>query len=253
MELAVVTGVSRGLGEQIARKLLAGGIGVVGVSRSKNADLARYGADVGVFYEHVAVDLTLDGAMEEVAIALFAAVRKKAFEKIYVVNNAAMLEPVDFAHRLDMNQVQAHYKINVFTPMELLGEVIRIANAEGLTVCCGNITSGAATSAIPGWSAYSSGKAAINMYTESVAAEQQLLKTSHEVFAFSPGVMDTNMQSEIRSADEAYFPDVEVFRSYKESGRLVDPAIVATIFVEILTGSKGPIRSGHVYHVSDYM
>lgn len=253
MKLAIVTGVSKGLGKKIAIRLMADGVAVIGVSRSDEVDLHETAKQMDVLYEHVAVDLTKEMAVLKVVAAAQAIVSQHDVTRLYIVNNAAMLEPVDFAYRIDVADVKDHYMINVFAPIELMGAIIRFADEIALPVCIGNVTSGAATNAIPGWSAYSSGKAAINMYTASLAAELHLANKPHEVFAFSPGVMDTNMQAEIRAANEEQFPNVSMFQGYKESGRLIQPEVVADVLVDIMMGVKGPVRLGHVYQITDYI
>lgn len=253
MDIAIVTGASKGLGEQITRILLAKGVGVIAISRQGNEDIRQFAAACGSFYQFVPADLTDVGMIETIEKRILAVLDEQDVDHMYVVNNAAMLEPVGYAHHLDPKDVKEHFSLNVLAPMELIHVVLRLIQKQSIPLVVGNITSGAATSAIPGWSAYSSAKAAINAYTRTIAAEQEALGKAHAFFAFSPGVMDTNMQAEIRSADEASFPDVERFRHYKESGRLVDPALVADVFVGILCGEKGPIESGHVYQVADYL
>lgn len=58
-----------------------------------------------------------------------------------------------------------------------------------------NLSSGAAHRALEGWTAYCVGKAALAMLTNSLA-----LETRARVYGFSPGVVDTEMQSEIRAS-----------------------------------------------------
>src|SRR5699024_10061 len=95
--------------------------------------------------------------------------------------------------------------------------------------------SGAADRPVYGWSAYCSTKACINRYTETVALEQETLETGNKVFAFSPGVMDTNMQAEIRSSDESAFKDVERFKQYKADNYLKHTDDVGRVVIDILT------------------
>lgn len=253
MDVAIVTGVSKGLGEQIAQCLLTEGIGVIGVSRTENTTLSSIAEKHDTLYRYVCGNLNDMNAVSLIIDEVSDVLGSSDVDQLYVVNNAAMLEPVGFAHQLNGNAIREHYALNVFAPMDILQGVLHFVEKRDITVTCGNITSGAATSAIAGWSAYSSAKAAINAYTRTVAKEQELLGTTHQLFAFSPGVMDTNMQQEIRSADEDVFPDVDVFRGYKEAGRLVQPEVVAQVFVDILLKKKGPLQSGEVYHISDYL
>jgi benzil reductase ((S)-benzoin forming) len=83
-----------------------------------------------------------------------------------------------------------------------------------------NISSGAATSPYESWSNYCSAKAALNMFTEVVHLEQATQKYPIQVFAIAPGVVDTAMQTKIRSTDVSKFPHKEKFIQLKENGNL---------------------------------
>jgi benzil reductase ((S)-benzoin forming) len=68
------------------------------------------------------------------------------------------------------------------------------------------------------------------------------------VVAVAPGVVDTAMQSEIRSVDERAFPAVERFRELKSSGGLITPeeaaaGLWAVIAAKYPTGSVLDLRN----------
>jgi NAD(P)-dependent dehydrogenase (short-subunit alcohol dehydrogenase family) len=84
-----------------------------------------------------------------------------------------------------------------------------------------NISSGAAVGAVSGWGAYCVSKAAINMFTEMIAAEEDDVAA----IALRPGVVDTEMQATIREAGGEGMPD-EVharFVRYHRQGELLPP------------------------------
>lgn len=95
------------------------------------------------------------------------------------------------------------------------------------------ISSGAATNAYSGWSAYSASKAAINSLAQSLAVEE----TEITSLAIRPGVVDTEMQNDIRSK-RTYARGVtnvdgdvmghshEKFVQLKEEGKLLSPDTV---------------------------
>src|SRR5699024_8629375 len=95
---------------------------VLGVSRSVNESLQNQEQ-----YEHIAVDLVEDGGVNTVMEAVEAISKKAEWNQLYVVNNAAMLEPVGFAHTLETEQIKSHYMLNVFVPMALTAACIRLA------------------------------------------------------------------------------------------------------------------------------
>mgnify|MGYP000082206894 CR=1 FL=1 len=47
----------------------------------------------------------------------------------------------------------------------------------------------------------------------------------------APGVVDTEMQSEIRAASPGAFPELQKFVDYKAEGKLLDPEFVASFLV----------------------
>ena len=95
-----------------------------------------------------------------------------------------------------------------------------------------NISSGAALRAIEGWCTYCQSKAAIDMLTSVIKAENnQKIK----VFSIYPGIVDTDMQLKIRSTTEEKFPLHKKFVDYFQNNELVDPLVVAKKIVHIMT------------------
>jgi NAD(P)-dependent dehydrogenase (short-subunit alcohol dehydrogenase family) len=88
-----------------------------------------------------------------------------------------------------------------------------------------NISSGAAVKAIEGWSAYCVAKAGLTHLTRLLAAEEPEIIT----VALRPGVVDTAMQTLIRSegAKAMAAEKWASFRELKETGQLLDPSIPA--------------------------
>jgi NAD(P)-dependent dehydrogenase (short-subunit alcohol dehydrogenase family) len=70
------------------------------------------------------------------------------------------------------------------------------------------VSSGAATNAYSGWSAYSASKAAINSIAQSLALEEPTITS----LAIRPGVVDTEMQNDIRMKRKVPFTAAQVNR-----------------------------------------
>ena len=61
-----------------------------------------------------------------------------------------------------------------------------------------------------------------------VAAEESTLNQSGiKYYALSPGIIDTAMQEDIRSASQENFSNLEKFRTYKSENHLSSPEEVA--------------------------
>lgn len=250
MKYAIVTGVSKGLGASIATYLLESGIHVFGLSRSGNDGLYVTASENNMQYEHLSCDLSSKESLIETVQMIQEQLKKRAVDKLYVVNNAGVVEPIQRATEIELEDWYEHYQVNVFSPIYILSTLIK--DAEDVEVYGVNITSGAAERATYGWSAYGSSKASLNMFTKTLALELDHTDNKHKVFAFSPGIMDTDMQAQIRKQDEDAFRDVDTFRKYKETESLSTTHQVASILVDILTDEVG-IENGKIYSVRDYL
>lgn len=251
MKFAIITGTSKGLGASIAELLMKAGVHVVGIARTRNRDLLQIARDAGVTYQHFTCNLSdvdqLDRTIEKINDQVF----KKETDLVYLINNAATVNPIDIATKHTSEAVQAHMQLNLIAPILTTALVLKRAKHCGIKTVITNVTSGAADRSTYGWSLYGSSKAGLNRYTESVALEQKELKTEHKVILFDPSIMDTGMQGEIRSASPDAFKDVEQFIDYKVENKLSDTADVASVLVKILL-DEAAIINGKYYSIKDY-
>lgn len=251
MRYAVVTGVSQGLGESIANILMESGIHVAGVSRSKNDSLHDVAAQNNVSYQHYSCDL---GNMEEVQ-KTFQQISDALFsqdpETVFLINNAAVLEPVDQSMNINSTDLAYHIQVNTVAPMVLTNLFLQKSTEMDVPFIGTTISSGAAERPVFGWSAYCTSKASVNMYTKTAALEQEEMKTEHKIIAFSPGIMDTQMQEKIRASSKDEFVEVDTFRDYKNNNLLKRTDAVAGVLVDILS-DESSIENGKIYNVQEY-
>jgi benzil reductase ((S)-benzoin forming) len=226
--LLVITGASRGIGAALAAQAVASGHRVLGI--------ARHGSTEG---DSLSLDLSRPDLIEP---ALRAALRERidsGIDGYTLVNNAATLDPIgsDF----DANAASTHMSVNLVAAIVASHAFIRsladVAAAKRIV----NISSGAATRAIEGWSLYCASKAGLDHFGRCLALEQQRAVHPVDVVGVSPGVVDTDMQARIRNADPAQFPDLPVFQAMQQQGHLASPYAVAA---KLLRGILGPVRFG---------
>ncbi|WP_079480757.1 (S)-benzoin forming benzil reductase [Halobacillus salinus] len=248
MQYAIVTGDSRGLGEAVAKQLMEKNVNVIGVSRNLNEDLKTHAEDRKVEYRHIAADLTDHSQLEQAVMDAIEIAFHEDTHYVYVVNNAGMIEPIDKVGDLDPEMTTKHIQLNLSAPILIVNRLVQEANRKGIHLSVINVTSGAAEKTIHGWSVYSSTKAAINSFTKTLALEQE--GNGHVILAFSPGVMDTDMQQEIRSSSKEAFADVDKFKQLKEEGALRAPEEVAAVLMDLLNQPKD-IENGKVYKLYD--
>ena len=89
-----------------------------------------------------------------------------------------------------------------------------------------NISSGLGRRAMGSSSAYCAAKAGMDHFTRCVALEEAAGENAAKgakVCSLAPGVIDTDMQEQLRSADATRFPDRATFAGLKEHGQLTSP------------------------------
>jgi benzil reductase ((S)-benzoin forming) len=249
MKYFIITGASRGLGEALARKLLDPRHHLFCISRSDHDDLIRDAEVKGAKLTSIAYDLAkyegLERLMEEIAQEINA----DQAERIILINNAAVVSPVKPIHKCTAQELSASLHINVLAPMILSAAFIKWTTSLPIPKRILNISSGAGKRPVEGWSAYCSTKAALDLFTRCVGLEQQREKHPVEIVSISPGIIDTPMQAEIRSAKETDFPDLEQFVAYKKNGQLQPAQRVAEKLVKFLYAPHWP--NGGVISIQD--
>lgn len=149
-------------------------------------------------------------------------------EKLVLINNAGVVGDIGYVGEgMPNERFEFVFDVNVIVPAMLMNtflEVYREQQAQKVVV---NISSGAGKYPVDGWASYCASKAAIDMLSQTVQLEQDKRGTGVKIYALSPGVVDTHMQSQIRESDASRFSTVEKFRQYKANDELSSPEQVA--------------------------
>lgn len=251
-EVAIISGVSKGLGKAIAKLFLQANIAVFGISRSQTPELKAYAAENDLFYQHFTCDMASTDDLSNVMDELNDQLAAYKPVTIYLVNNAAVIEPVASIGKLDADKLAAHIQINITAPMQLLNQILQSANENNANLVSVLISSGAGDRPVYGWGAYCSAKAAGDMFVRTAAVEQKKQETQHKIISFNPGIMDTGMQATIRSKTADEFADIETFTSYKEKNLLRNPDEIAEILFDLIT-DKGNLENGKKYEAKDFL
>ncbi len=225
--VAFVSGASRGLGAGMARRFAERGLRLVLCSRS--APALPDGESVLARSLDVRDEAGL-GALVEEAEARFGAID-------LWINNAGVLEPIAKLRDVDLDAFREHVDVNltgVFLGTRCYVRHLRRLAKPGVLI---NVSSGAATKAYEGWSAYCAGKAAVERLTEVVALEER--EIGLRAHAVAPGVVDTAMQRLIRETPEERFPEAPRFHERKRLGAFNSPEYVAD---ELLALAFDPSR-----------
>ncbi|WML41091.1 (S)-benzoin forming benzil reductase [Neobacillus sp. OS1-2] len=251
MKYAIITGASRGLGEAIAKRLIHEQISIVSVSRTENEEIKSLAIKHGIDYKHLSCNLSLEQEVQEVFMEIAHCIFQKDPKEILLFNNAGVIDPIQKVGNLDQTPIIGNIQVNLIAPILITNLFFNKAQLTNTKVTVINVSSGAAVRSIEGWSVYCSAKAGLNMFTQTAALEQVGLKTTNKIIAFSPGVMDTNMQETIRSSHEEAFKDLEQFKEYKEKNLLLKADVVADALVDLVL--RGEFESGKLYTIKDLL
>lgn len=217
---AIVTGHSRGLGSALAHALLAQGASVLGLSRASDAALAAAHPQA---LQQVPLDLADSRALADWlatgALARFTA----GATRVLLVNNAGLVQPIGPLGRQPGAAIAHAVALNVSAPLVLADALV------AATPGCGDrrivhLSSGAARNPYAGWSVYCATKAALDMHARAVQLDAV---AGLRVASLAPGVIDTDMQAQIRASAEGDFPLRERFEALKRDGQLASADDVA--------------------------
>lgn len=248
MKYAVVTGTSKGLGASIAKQLMENSFHVIGLARGNNEELEQ--AALPGSYKHYQVDLADLEKTEATFQEIIRFLKDKPLESLQLVQNAALVSPIEQAGRQLSSEIISHVHVNYLSPMIITNLWLNAWKNLSFPLVMANVTSGAANRSTYGWSAYGSSKAGLDRYIFTVALEQEKLKTGNKIFLFDPSIMDTEMQGEIRSSDKTQFEDVQQFKDYKTYEKLRHTDEVAKVLVARLL-NESSVKNGEYYSVKD--
>jgi NADP-dependent 3-hydroxy acid dehydrogenase YdfG len=191
----IITGASRGIGEAAARKFAELGAKVLLCARSAN-DIDRITSEInasGGTALALATDVA-DYSQVQAAIDL----AQSEFGGVDVlINNAGVLEPVERIEDATVTAWDTVIDVNVKGVFYGIRAALPVMKAAGSGTII-TIGSGAATSALEGWSAYNASKAAVHHLSACLHGEEA--ENGIRAMVLSPGTVATEMQRIIKKS-----------------------------------------------------
>jgi 3-oxoacyl-[acyl-carrier protein] reductase len=194
-KVALITGASRGIGAATAREFANQGAAVVLAARS-GGEIETIAAEIRDGGGK-ATAVTCDVANYDQVAAAVEACRSEFGQLDILINNAGVVEPIArlgdsdpqaWAEVADINYKGVYFGIHAALPGML-------SQGGGIII---NISSGAASSPLEGWSHYCSTKAAVLMLTRCTDLEYR--DQGIRVLGLSPGTIATGMQIAIKAS-----------------------------------------------------
>lgn len=249
MDYYIITGVSRGIGEAIAKRLLIHGNTLFCASRTMNEDLVETASSMHVPIFYYETDLSVHGSAEDFLHEVFSRIDAERVNRIALINNAGMLDPISLIENIHPEQMERHLTLNLLTPAVLISGFISRTREMDIPKSVLNISSGASSYPYSGWSLYCSSKAGLDMITRTVGLEQKSARFPCKIVSVAPGIVDTAMQTLIRKTDRAHFAEKEFFVRLHEEGKLKEPDVVASTLVATLFSSS--VATGSVLSIDE--
>lgn len=219
--ICILTGASRGLGLAMAQQLRAQGVRLLTLARQPNPGLD--GTDV----EQWAVDLSAPAAAAARLRAWVAALPRAELATLTLINNAAGLARLAPLGDVDADDLSAAIRVGLEAPMLLTSAFLRGSADLTAPRKVLNISSGLGRRAMAGSAVYCAAKAGLDHLSRAVALEEAARLNGAKIVALAPGVIDTDMQVQLRNADPATFSERDLFACMKAEGRLDSPGAAA--------------------------
>jgi NAD(P)-dependent dehydrogenase (short-subunit alcohol dehydrogenase family) len=221
--LFIVTGVSRGLGLGIAGQLLAPGHVLLGIARHPDASLVERARAAGAALEQWSQDLAQPVEAAARLEAWLATLDGPRFASATLVNNAALLVRAGPVQDVPAQALSLALRVGLEAPLMLTSAFLRATRAWPGQRRVLDISSGLGRRAMAGSAAYCAVKAGLDHHARSVALDEARLPHGAKIVSLAPGVIDTDMQVQLRSSDLETFPDGARFRDLHSGGQLSSP------------------------------
>jgi NAD(P)-dependent dehydrogenase (short-subunit alcohol dehydrogenase family) len=221
--LTILTGASRGMGLAMAQQLLAAGHDLLCIARKPNEALAAQAAQAGRQCEQWPQDLA---RAETAAARLETWLQGQAatgVATVTLINNAGMIPRIAPLEDIPALQLAEAMRVDLEAPMLLTGAFLRATAGWSAERKVLNISSGLGRRAMAAQAAYCAAKAGMDHFSRCIALEQANASNGARICSLAPGVIDTDMQQQLRSAPASSFPDVGNFVGLKEKGQLTSP------------------------------
>ncbi len=189
---AIITGASRGVGAATARHLESLGCNVSLAARSREA-IEQIASEIGA----KAVAIPCDVATYSDVETLVGKTLERFGSVDILVNNAGLIDPISRIEDSDPAEWSTVVDVNLkgvyYGYRAVLGHMLQ--RGSGTII---NISSGAATGALEGWSHYCATKAAVLSLTK--CGHKELGDQGIRIMGLSPGTVATDMQIQIKAS-----------------------------------------------------
>jgi benzil reductase ((S)-benzoin forming) len=232
-QLTILTGASRGMGLAMAHQLLTPGRLLLCISRQVSEGLASAANDGGATLLQWSQDLSDTTASAQRLQDWLQGLDPHSLSSATLINNAGVIPHIGPLDTCPPEQLANALRVGLEAPMQLTGAFLRatgawVENGWRGTRKVLNISSGLGRRPMAAQAVYCAAKAGMDHFTRCSALDEAQQEQGAKLVSLAPGVIDTDMQMQLRAGDPAAFPDRQRFIDLKQRGQLTSPAVAAS-------------------------
>src|SRR3569623_1562916 len=203
------------MGLAIAEQLLEAGHNLLCISRKTHPALDERASKAGAECEQWPQDLARAATVSARMETWLQSKARGDLESVTLINNAALLPTVAPLGHIGLQELEAALRVDLEAPLLLTSAFLRATASWKATRKVLNISSGLGRRAMASQALYCAAKAGMDHFTRCVALEEAKRPNGAKVCSLSPGVIDTDMQVQLRGSDPKDFPDIGYFTGIK--------------------------------------
>ena len=232
--LYILTGASRGMGLGMAEQLLHAGHTLLCISRHANPALSTLATQTGATLTQWTQDLSDGQAASERLQTWLRTQNPDDLGSVNLINNAGVIPPILPLGQSQPVDLSLALRVGLEAPMQLCAAFLGATQAWPVPRKVLNISSGLGRYPMASQAGYCAAKAGMDHFTRCMALDEALQANGAKVCSLAPGVIDTDMQVQMRGAAGEAFPDQSKFLQLKAQGQLSSPAQAAALVLGYL-------------------
>ena len=226
--LTILTGGSRGMGLAMARQLLSPQRVLLCISRQTSDALAREAMQAGAHLEQWTQDLADTTETTDRLERWLRSVHAPGLESATLINNAGVIPSIAPLSACQPDDIARALRVGLEAPMAMTGAFLRTTANWAEQGWLGsrkvlNISSGLGRRPMASQAPYCAAKAGMDHFSRCVALDEAQHPRGARIVSLAPGVIDTDMQTQLRAGDPSHFPDLARFVGLHTDGLLTSP------------------------------
>ena len=217
--LTILTGGSRGMGLAMGQQLLAQGHHLLSIARKTSTSLAASASNPDQLLQWEQ-DLAQSAAATQRLATWLGTLNSSDWASINLINNAGVIPQIAPLSQVPAADMINAMRVGLEAPMALTGAFLGATEDWNVPRKVLNISSGLGRRAMASQASYCTAKAGMDQFSSCVALEEAAKPNGARIVSLAPGVIDTDMQVQLRSAASGDFPDVQRFAGMHANGQL---------------------------------